>query len=335
MAFANQPKNPQIAIYNCGGAGMNLGNAFMPVIMGNEMLKDMTRVCFVDTGKGNHTAGQTEANTIIVGSGKGSGKIRRENYEAISESLGEITHKFPPGMFNIVVHSLGGGSGSIIANELVLELLEKGQAVVVVAVGSTDSRSDVDNAIRTIESYDNGARQMGKPVVMYYRENSATKSRGEVDKELINSLTLLCMLFSLKAEKIDEADLRNFLNFPAVTRFPPGLVGMEIFAGDIKLMEDETVYTVATLAKPDESTTISPPPEYQTAGFIPDSPQAPLNAMTFGGISLVHYCTLDGVIAPVYTQLKELMARFDSASGAHKPKTFISNGPTTARGVNV
>jgi hypothetical protein len=186
----------------------------------------------------------------------------------------------------------------------VSELLNRGLPTIVIAVSSTDSSIEIDNTVKTLLSYESIAQKTGVPVPVYYAENSSSKNRKDVNKEIYDIIVRLAMLFSGENKEMDSSDLRNWLNYTKATPFTAHLVGLECFPGTIDrsiTTNTGVVISVATLAKPDDITSPGEIVEYQCVGFLPTEAD---------GIHLdkpLHYAIIDGMFSDVKKHFDNLL----------------------------
>lgn len=311
---------PQIALYFCGGAGMNLGDMFAKSIKDNTILQDKVALYFIDTSAANQHAVNTGDNTLILGEQKGSGKIRAKNYSMIKDAVPEIMHKFEPGAFNILVSSTSGGSGATIQGVLLSEMLGKDIPVVNVSIGSMDSEREVENTHRTFLSYESIVKARKKPVCVFYRQNSERNTRGAVDGKVLSALTMLSLMFSCVADKIDDSDLRHFLNYPLVTRFPATVAGLDFFNDALTPLADETVFTVTTLGTADVSTTVTPTPPYQSTGFLSSA-----HAQMFADIKVLHWAVMGGSYDELIKDAAGKIEEYESAASAYRTTSHVTD----------
>ena len=318
---ANLRQQPQVAIYACGGTGLNLGEQFSRIISENPILKNTVRVYYVDTSTANHREAHTPENTKVIGTKEGSGKRRDKNYDHLKECVPEILHSFQPGKFNIMLAGLSGGSGSVIQGVLLSELLAKSIPAMTVAVGSGDSEREVLNLNQSFLSFASVARTRQKPVVVNYTENGTAGSRGEVDRRVLDNLTNFCLMFSGVAEEIDYSDIAHFLDYSQTTKFPVGLVALEIYKkSEIKLRDGESLFGVTTLATRDTPTTLTPRPPYQSTGFISDD-----QVGCFGDFDILHFAILGGAYDQLIQRNKTNLAEFDEAAKAYRPVQHLDS----------
>lgn len=261
-------------IFACGGFGMNILSGFMKTEVATGF--GHISVAYVDTSGSNVPLGINPETLYLFKNMDGGGKKRKLTYEAILPMIPDVLEKFPAEDFNIVLHSASGASGSTVGPAMVNELLRAGKHVIVVQIGTTASKIEVDNTIGTIRSYANMASIIGRPVVSYYRENNEKTTRAEVDSQVQSALSMLALLFSSENEGLDTADLKNLLDYHNVTGFKPELSTFDFHCKAITLPENLVVQAAAILfpkgansADGHENGDVLI--EYRAEGFMPDS----------------------------------------------------------------
>lgn len=258
-----QPNN--VSIYAAGGAGLNIVAGLSAL---NASGAAAATAYGIDTSKSNLRESKFSSDNLFLFEGvDGSGKVRAENHQLIAKTAKQILLKFKPGAFNIVIHSGGGGSGGVIGGALVSELLNEGQQVVAIVIGSTNSQIEVENTEKSLKTYDALARKYDCPVVVHYLENSVTASRKVVDGGAAAAIQALLRLYSGLNTEMDSADLRNWIKHAGASevfslQFCPTL---DAYA------KAGNVVSVATLSQPDQNTALDPAPAYQTVGYVADS----------------------------------------------------------------
>ena len=98
----------KVRIYGCGGMGTNIVSIYRNATQEPNMPE--LEVSFVDTSFSNlkkHGIGEEEA--CVLEGLDGSGKLRKENANVISDNIKQILLNHKPGDFNIVVFSASGG----------------------------------------------------------------------------------------------------------------------------------------------------------------------------------------------------------------------------------
>lgn len=315
-----------IRVFAAGGAGINIVSWFekyrdKPPNNGFAAISPV----YIDTSKSNLTQIHNPEHTYLVEGLDGSGKVRKENAQAISEHVLDILHKFKPGDLTIVVSSMSGGSGSVIAPSLVSELLQRGCAVVVCSVGSTDSRIEIENTINTLKSYEAIAKLRSSPVNMVYRENSSATKRSEVDTQIQGEIVKLAALFSKQNKEMDSSDLANWLRYNKVTSYQPKLTYLDFYADKVGPLKHGSVVTVATLAKHEHSTSPGQMVEYQCVGFVDEESAKELELKT-----PLHYVILDGIFDQIYKEHAKILKDLNEQKNSRVIKqTILDNSDRT------
>lgn len=296
-----------VAVYACGGAATNILKK-LPVEPG-EGMAELKRY-FIDTSNSNMRNSNINAEEVFLFEGvDGSGKVRSENHDLISKNTLKILQDFKPTTFSVVTHSASGGSGAIIGGSLVAELKKRGEQVVVILIGSTNSQIEIENTLKTLKSYDAIADKSNSPVVVHYLENSAEHSRSSIDSAATRALFALLALFSGENDELDTADLRNWMKH---SKLRNELVSLHFCMSDEAYQAAGTVVTVATLAKHDSNTALSPLPAYQAVGFV-----AGLGDSSFIGDEPIHFTISSDLITTsakaLNAKLKESDARLNSS----------------------
>lgn len=308
-----------IVIYACGGCGINISSWFEQYRSKapNIGFASINPV-YIDTSKSNITKTLNTDHTYTIEGLDGSGKVRRENAQIISQHVRDILNKFKPGDLSIVVSSMSGGSGSVIAPSIVSELLERGQPVVVCSVSSTDSRIEIENTITTLKSYESIANMRATPVNMIYRENSLAVKRSEVDKQIQGEIAKLAALFSRQNKEMDSSDLVNWLNFTKVTSYPPKLTFMDFYSDKVMDLKYGSVVSVATLAKKEHNTFTGQTVEYQCVGYPEEENSKDLDLK-----QALHYVLLEGVFDQIFKDLSKSLKELDDLKNARINKQGI------------
>ncbi len=260
----------KIMLYGCGGAGINVISKFLQYRNKHEQGYSDFDLCFVDTSHSNIKENIPADLVYHIDGLDGSGKKRDSNYKPISERVKDIAQKYKPGDINLVVHSASGGSGSVIGPILAGEISAK-HPTIVVLVGSSDSKIETDNTIKTIKSYDAITKKKGWPLAALYFENNANTGRAVVDNSVHIAIILISILFSGSNAELDSADLNNFLHYNKVTSYEPALCALHFGSKEISTEKDQTVASVVSLTSIDIPAVLNIPVEYQAVGFIDDA----------------------------------------------------------------
>ena len=300
-------------IYGCGGAGINLAKKYIAnsaASQHEEGFCDM-KAYFIDTSRSNlNDPAFNQENVYLMDGLDGSGKKRDSNYGAIRERSKEIVQKFKPSEINVVIHSASGGSGSVIGPILAGEISEKSLTVIIL-IGSTDSRIETDNTIKTIMGYEVIAQKKDMPVAVMYYENGADKTRGMIDNEIGVDIALLSILFSGDNAELDSADLKNFINYQNVTTYKPSLTRLEFFSKEIELARDQYVASLATLTDENTDSKSNILVSYQAVGYINRASSAALNNGAGNAKLPIHAAMIVGYFHPHISSLQAKLAEFD------------------------
>lgn len=232
----------KIRLYSCGGAGINIGKEI-------SSKSDRYDVAFLDSSLSNLQTVNDQSKTFLIKDMDGAGKLRAKTYEAFKDEIeAAITQLKPSDVLNVVVSSLSGGTGSVIAPLVAKELLEQGKSVIVVGIASDDSIIEIDNTIKSIKTYNNFAHAVKMPVSMFYCPPGV---RGMTDKTVISLLVSLGVITdSQNTEEFDTADLHHFINYQKVTQLPVGLSNIFVSLNDEPLKELErssSAYVASTI----------------------------------------------------------------------------------------
>lgn len=315
----------KIALYACGGAGLNMVSSFTQHSGTKEAGFAGFQPYFVDTSDSNRRNDMPDSQTYKVEGVDGGGKVRTGVYEAAAPFIKEILHKLKPEDFNIVIHSAGGGSGSVLGPAIVSELLARGLPTIVVMVGTFDSTIEARNTIRTIEGYDHMARMRNTPVICSYHENGRGKTRAEVDTAVRTTIALLSVIMSGENRELDSQDLKNFLDYTKVTGFQPQLTYLDFFSKDVVMGRGQAVASMVTLTDEATPSVANVPVEYQAVGFINPAAKDTV-AVPFP----LHSTTIVGHFHEPLERLKKLLAESEEArmSTNHKPLTSTTVAAT-------
>ena len=317
----------KMMVYAAGGAGINIASYFEKFRNIAEAGLAQVEPVYLDTSSSNITQSLNKNFVYTVDGLDGSGKVRAENHERISECVLEILQKFKPSDFNIVLSSASGGSGSVIAPSLVSELLKRDIPVVVITIGSTDSKIELINTVRTLKSYEAISRLRNSPVISMYYENSKETNRKEVDARARISISALAAIFCGTNRELDSSDLKNWLKYTKVTSFDAALSYLDFY--DKETMPKDKglhVISVATLATEASDTTISTPVDYQCIGYSTENNVGLLSA----DVSF-HGAIVAGMFNNIFARLSKTLDELEEAQKARKAQSSIlsnSDNPT-------
>lgn len=306
-----------LSLYCLGGGGVNIGKHFEQ-FRGADT-KDFAKITpiYVDTSKSNLRNSVPMDSVYLISDVDGSGKKRDCNYQAIAEAAPEILHRHKPTDINILVHTASGGSGGILGSVLASMMLERGEKVIVLLIGSRSSQIELENTVKTLKSYEAISQKRKKPVVMFYRENS-TAGRSQVDSEMKSVIPLIAAICSGNNAELDSEDIGNFLNYQKVTKFDPTLVSLDFFSGKVNLGKDSHLVSAVTLV---DDNTFSDIQDhlcpYQAVGFIEDSARKSLN------IELpLHACVISGSFHEIVKDMEQTLNDYTQAQSVLRTKSI-------------
>lgn len=303
-----------VRLYACGGAATNIADAITKQGALSAPGFAELELAVVDGSDSNVKYSDIPPEQIHLVDGlDGSGGHRAENAAILAERKLEILQKFKPADLNIVMSSGGGGTGSVLAPVLTGELINRNSPVIVFIIGSVETRTDANNTLKTMMSYEAIAKRAGIPLVVYYVQNGNGIKQADVNAQVISTITTLRALYSRQNHGMDTMDLVNWLRFDKVTTYTrTKLAALTLVdrKGDITKVKD--VIAVATLAKDPDSAAIPIFPEYQPKGYIQGNNQ-------FDDLPL-HFVITDDFLADRIKKIEDLMNDHDGQSSARAPK---------------
>lgn len=317
--MTQEQKRGQLRVYACGGAGMNIGH-LLEEHRGHPgpAMADIN-VTYLDTSDSNLRPDTPMDHVYFIDGINGSGKVRSENAEKIKQSVKDAFQKHPPMDVNVVLHAGGGGSGSVFGPYVVSQLLALDKPVVVLVIGSAVTRTDAQNTLNVIKSYEGISNARKAPVVFLYEQNSREKSRADVDQLMRGTIVSIALLWSQQNRELDTKDLSNFLRFDRIPGigFGPGLVHMTITGseGNQDKTYGETI-SVATLALNGQDTIIDPPPPVQFVGYMADDAPDPIKSKM-----VTHFILTNGIVNDVSNKLKKVLGVIDAEAEARNDRT--------------
>lgn len=319
MTTTNNSTKGVLRLYSCGGAGINIGSRLEHHADADNPGYAKLDTCYIDTSSSNLNTNIPEDKTYLIrttdggGHVDGSGKFRAENYPHIVASIKNILLTFAPGTINVVVSSGAGGSGPVIATSLVYELIARGELVIGVVVGSSDTLIEINNTLKTIKSYEAVVRNHRVPVTIAYIHNT-DKGRQDADEKVQLLIGALSALFSRQNAELDTKDLAHWLNYHKVTSYEPTLSALTVCTNDGDVTKLGNIISAATLAAPGVATRLPNVPEYQAVGFIPQVAGERTHA--FAKQVPVHFVISDEIPAQTAKSLQDKIDAADQARDA-------------------
>lgn len=319
----------KIVVYCCGGTGVNIGKEIAK--LGQTRLHAQDNLPYadieivnIDTSESDLRRQANRENTYLFRDMDGSGSDRKMNAEEIKATIPEILNKFRPGDWNIVLNSCGGGSGSVIGPFLIAALLAEEQQTIAIGVTNSDTATRLRNTVRVLRSYEGVAVNAGRvlPVMLHHGDKA---SENNINQAIVGSIKELSLLFSGEIDRLDSADLSNWLNFNVITDQEVGAVALKIVTDPKLITEDMHVCSVVSLANT-ANTAIKFPRamEYHPVGILESGNDEVARAM--------HFVLVDGEIQAEHTAREKQLADLERQVSARRPRVSIANGRATTNG---
>lgn len=269
-----------LTIYACGGAAVNIA----------KQVKDLdVTINYIDTSKSNLGSVKSD-NVYLVDAMDGAGKDRSLTYNNFKDNASDVLVRFKPSeQLNIVISSLTGGSGGIIASLLAKELISQGHNTIVIGVDSHHSLVELHNSVKTLKTYKAMSTQINKAIPLYY---ISQPSRTEADRQALFFINLMALVIDKKrTAEFDNSDLSSFLYFNKTTVNAPSVSILEVAPNEQLVAEKNTSVVGTILVTTKTDTTIQPViPEYLATCVVTDkeykNEDARLNAV-LGKLSVI------------------------------------------------
>lgn len=324
---ASEVKSPTIRIYAAGGCGTNVTHHYNQAkeVAGFANLD----IAYIDTSRSNLKPDINPDKVFIISGQKGqeldgSGSIRRDNAAHISASVKQILLKFKPSTFNIVIFSGAGGSGSVIAPEIISELAANNHPVLAIMVGSNESEIHADNTVKTLKSLEAISNNRKYPISLFYAQNPTGKPRSEADDLARYAIATLSVLFSRSFHGLDTRDLENWLNYTKVGGAPQlSLLQIHRETADVDKVQE--IISVASLFTDPNQPSFTTRPRYVCKGY---------GRIPFEGRDTLHFTISGNAVASVYNEVhddtsklkEELSAQVNRTSLVEKGDTVTESG---------
>ncbi len=297
------PPQGTLRIYGAGGAGINIvgsWNADAGTIPGPGTAQ--IELAYIDTSRSNLPVGVDPKLVFVLEGVDGSGKVRAENHVEIGRNIRNVIQQHEAGDLNVVVFSASGGSGSVFGPLVIGELIERGQPVVGIVIGSEESNITAKNTLNTLKSLQAIAEKKGVPVVISYLHNERNGKRSNNDTRARYLISTLAMLASRRNHALDTKDLIHFFNFSKVTTVGTQLALLHVYNNPDDVDAASNPIAIASLMREPDQVGYTITPEYETTGY-------PLEAIeTFDQLHFV--ITIDGLQAII----KNLTGRIDEVT---------------------
>ena len=309
----------KVALYCAGGTGTNIGMQFVNLPTQSKGFAALVPY-FIDTSRSNLKA-DVPADSIYIVKGAserdGSGMKRNENYGQIRESVKDMLLKHKPLDLNVVVFSLAGGTGSVTGPLIARELLMRGHAVVVVAIGSDESVKAARNTMDTLESLDGISANTGRPLPVFYRHNQRSRPQSDVDGAVMQAIAQLSILASRQINSLDVSDVFNFLNYDRVTDVKPAVASLEVYTTDTEDLKGSRPVTMIS---------IYPDKDAQRQEVVPDYLVTGYGDINLNGSKEAHYVIEVDKPARWFNNIKNTIASLEEAAAARPQQTRLQSG---------
>ena len=216
----------KVKLYCNGGSGFNIAADLIKnnVLATNPNVADV-EICLIDTSESNYNKHKElfdkhNIKPVFIPGTNGAGTVRKDIVDRVVPHIPGIIYDNIPGDLNIVIHSAGGGSGSVVGPLVTKELLTNGYNTIVVLIGDTSNDTFAKNTSATIRTYEAFSREIEIPInCRYYQNHISSNASIDTINNAINSFVNdLRVLFSGNIHGVDDSDLKNLLNFYKVTR---------------------------------------------------------------------------------------------------------------------
>lgn len=249
----------KLNLYACGGTGVNIARRVADLDV---------NIIYVDTSASNLK--NTEGNVFLIDGMDGAGKHMAATYEEFKPVVSDVLLKFPPSRnVNIVLGSLSGGSGAVIAPMVASQLVDDGYNTIAIGTVSESSTAEINNSLKSLRSYRGRSNAIGKAISIYLVEGH---TRNDVDQNVLHFISLISLLVDKKhTAEFDTADLRSFLFFDRVTANQPTVSVLEIGPNEPVTPEKGTSIVGSVLLTRDPSSSLKPEyPEYAATCLVTD-----------------------------------------------------------------
>jgi hypothetical protein len=308
-----ETRTGQVRIYGVGGAGSNVTSQIENVDRNDveAFIQADVLTCYADTSRSNLEDGIPNEKFYLIPARDGSGKIRTENKDEIAEYVLPILQKFQPADLNIVIHSGGGGSGSVIGPMLVRELMKRGVPVLVFMVGSAESVKDAQNSLATLKTYASLVSALQVPLTLAYLQNTRETPRETINTRIKGMVSALLMLFSRNNKELDTQDLINWLRFDKGAGHDPQLSVLSMFGKTESVPDIGNLLSLATLTIPGADTSFNGMlPAYHAIGFVQTNDNTVRDRLP------VHFAISDGILSPAAEGMQRVLDQHQQSQNA-------------------
>jgi len=231
MSVSENYSAVSLTIAGCGGCGINLSRMFKPS-------KQAANVLYFDTSMTNSRHGE---DVYVIGEGHGSGSRRAEHARDIERLSPQITDlEIGASDVAVVMFSLAGGSGSVIAPIMIREYARRGMRVIGVAVADTSYAVGAKNTLNTLKTLTAIAKNNDLYLPLIVLSNDEANSRQVVNDSCANIVSALLDTLTKSVYEVDRNDRLNWINPSKVIDTTPGLKLMS-FVSDKNPFDNKVV----------------------------------------------------------------------------------------------
>jgi len=233
-----------IKIVGCGGTGTEIVKLLQQCKFPNDHAP--IEYAIVDTSRSNLGGLTTDTKVFIIPGVNGSGGNRAENINTIRQHLPAIMNTIEPGEFTIVIGSITGGSGSVIAPLYHGECIGQEVPTVGLIIGSSESQRRLANGDATWKTYAGVCAAKAQPLVLHYAHNQGGNQQvaNEATISIVHALSILC---NDNNARLDTKDIENWLFYNRVTKAPPRVVLLDLATSITEANEIVDPISVVTL----------------------------------------------------------------------------------------
>lgn len=310
----------KIVVYCCGGTGVNIGKEISKLNQVRLHAGDQTpyaelQVINIDTSESDLRRHVNRENTYLYADMDGSGSDRSMNHESIRDGIPLILDKFRPSDINIVLNSCGGGSGSVIGPYLIKALMQDSQNTIAIGVANTDTVTRLRNTVRVRRSYE-GIAQESQRVLPVMIHHGSKDTENNINQRIVRDIQTLALLFSGEIDRLDSADLGNFINFNNITDQDVGAVALKIITDPKSITENMDICSVVSLVNSPETPTKFPRAmEYHPVGVLDTGEE---------GQKAIHFVLVDGELQKEHTEEEKMLADMERQVAARRPRVSIA-----------
>lgn len=212
----------KVNIFACGGFGQNTMMGMMTREFFPSMAKHL-KLFALDTSPANLRKYEEQdlagaVSIHLVPNADGSGSFRGENIDAIVTMVGELVNSgtIEDGIC-VVISSASGGSGAVIAAELMTELAKRGRSVFGMTLETDEDDIKVNNTLKSVKTFKHKAETSGHHLTTFWRHNR--NEDGRIQKAAANAafqeaLENIIAIGHPDMDALDTKDVHHFLNYP-------------------------------------------------------------------------------------------------------------------------